>query len=98
MSNQNATASALERAQTHLVQAIHRYNTAFEQHKVGCFALFALLRSEGLLSHPEALRNGPCTLETSRAYDALEAKWEEVQALQAQLDDAVEAMFRLRHY
>ena len=41
------------------------------------------------------LRNAPCTLETSRAYDASEAKWEEVQALQAQLDDAVEVMFRL---
>ena len=97
MSNHNAAApssSSLQRAQINLVQATQRYNTAFEQHKAGCLALFARLRAEGLLYLPEALRSGPCTLETARAYDASEVKWEEVQALKAQLDDAVEAMFR----
>ena len=71
-----------ELALINLAQATQRLETATEQHITGLFALFELLTAKGLLEHPQALRIGPLTRETARAWDASDAKWEEVQALQ----------------
>ena len=78
-----------ERAQINLAQATQRVETATEQHITGLFALFEMLTAEGLLKHPQAFRSGPLTRETTRAWDASDAKWEEVQALQVERQNII---------
>ena len=92
----SATPEALRQAQHRLAQATRRYDAACQTHKAGCLALFARLTAEGLLHLPDALRSGPCTRATAEAYAASDATWITVQSLQAELDDAVAALFVLR--
>ena len=92
----STTPAALQQAHLRLAQASHRYDAACQTHKAGCLALFALLTAEGLLQLPDALRSGPCTRTTAEAYAASDATWITVQSLQAELDDAVAALFVLR--